>query len=62
MTRCLECWILCRITFMALEKNHRSISQDLADEILAEFQVRILLPEGRKVMQDSSPLPFLRAL
>jgi len=47
---------------MALEKNHRSISQDLADEILAEFQVRILLPEGRKVMQDSSPLPFLRAL
>ena len=62
MTGCLECWILGRITFMAHEKNHRSISQNLDYDKLEEFQVRILLPEGRRVMQDSSPLSFLRAL
>jgi len=47
-----------RITFM----NHRSISQNLAGYILVEFQVRILFPEGREVMQVSSPFSFVRAL
>jgi hypothetical protein len=57
-----ECWILGRITFMVHEKDHRGISQNLAGDVLAQFQCRILSPAGRKVMQHSFPLPFLRAL
>jgi hypothetical protein len=57
-----ECWILGRITFMAHEKDQSSISQNLAGDILAEFQGRILRPLGWDVMPDSSPLSFLRAL